>query len=153
MRNFATHQLPRRIEKCRSGCPIIKGIPPVELLNEGRVRRVRGVAWTSKVSPQYAPMMIDSCRSVLNPYLADVWVFTDAAKKLPKEARGGYGLSLVAETESGALISADAMSEAEASSLHTVTEPSALGKEIDVTSSPPSERSSSNILQASSHAS
>lgn len=63
------------------------------------------------MSPQYAPMMIDSCRAVLNPYLADVWVFTDAAKKLSKEARGGYGLSLVAETETGALISADGMSE------------------------------------------
>ncbi|KAF4653688.1 rRNA-processing endoribonuclease [Perkinsus chesapeaki] len=111
-------------------CPIIKGIPPVELLNEGRIRRVRGVAWTSRVSPQYAPMMIDSCRAVLNPYLADVWVFTDAAKKLPKEARGGYGLSLVAETESGALISADAMSEAAASPSHRVTDPGDLGKEV-----------------------
>ncbi|KAF4695764.1 rRNA-processing endoribonuclease [Perkinsus olseni] len=112
-------------------CPIVKSIPPVELLKEGRIRRVRGVAWTSKVSPQYAPMMIDSCRAVLNPYLADVWVFTDAAKKLPKEARGGYGISLVAETESGALISADGMSEAEAiTSSHAVTEPGQLGEEV-----------------------
>ncbi|CAK9048647.1 unnamed protein product, partial [Durusdinium trenchii] len=35
-------------------CPIVKAIQPIELLNEGKVKRVRGVAYTTKVSPQAA---------------------------------------------------------------------------------------------------
>eukprot|EP00435_Cladocopium_sp_Y103_P014697 s1958_g3.t1 len=89
-------------------CPITKGIQPIELLNEGKVKRVRGVAYTTKVSPQFAARMVDSARAVLNDFLPDVWVYTDHCKGEACGNSPGYGISLVAETIARSLKSADA---------------------------------------------
>jgi len=88
-------------------CPIINSIQPVELLNEGKVKRVRGVAYTTKVSPQFAARMVDSARGVLNDFLPDVWIFSDPSKGDAGGLSPGYGLSLVAETLTRCLKSAD----------------------------------------------
>lgn len=87
---------------------ITKGIQPIELLNEGKVKRVRGVAYTTKVSPQFAARMVDSARAVLNDFLPDVWVYTDHCKGEACGNSPGYGISLVAETIARSLKSADA---------------------------------------------
>jgi RNA 3'-terminal phosphate cyclase len=52
--------------------------------------------------------MVDGARGVLNALLADVFVFTDAASGAASGNSPGYGAVLVAETTSGALISAEA---------------------------------------------
>ncbi|CAK8985265.1 unnamed protein product [Durusdinium trenchii] len=89
-------------------CPIVKAIQPIELLNEGKVKRVRGVAYTTKVSPQFAARMVDAARGVLNDFLPDVWVYTDHCKGEACGNSPGYGISLVAETIARSLKSADA---------------------------------------------
>lgn len=89
-------------------CPIVKSIQPVELLNEGKVKRVRGVAYTTKVSPQFAARMVDSARGVLNDFLPDVWIYTDHSKGPQCGESPGYGISLVAETITRCLKAADA---------------------------------------------
>jgi hypothetical protein len=38
--------------------------------------------------------MINACREVLNPYVPDVWVYSDLAKQVECP---GYGLALMAE--------------------------------------------------------
>jgi len=99
-------------------CPILKVIQPVELLDEGKVKRVRGVAFTARVSPQFAARMVDSARGVLNDFLPDVWIYTDPAKGATSGDSPGYGLSLVSETITRSLKSADAcakISDVEAS--------------------------------------
>ncbi len=48
------------------------------LLTAGMVKRVRGVAYSMKVSPQNANRMVDGARGPLNDYLADVYIFTDS---------------------------------------------------------------------------
>jgi hypothetical protein len=52
--------------------------------------------------------MVDGARGVLNALLSDVYVFTDAAGGAAGGASPGYGAVLVAETTTGALISAEA---------------------------------------------
>lgn len=52
--------------------------------------------------------MVDAVRGVLNPYLADVYVFTDAVRGKESGNSPGYGMHLVAETTTGCLISAEA---------------------------------------------
>merc|ERR1712232_660595 len=89
-------------------CPTLKKIDPVEFLDEGKVKRVRGVAYTTRVSPQFAARMVDAARGVLNDYLPDVWIYTDHAKGAACGESPGYGISLVAETISRTLKSADA---------------------------------------------
>ncbi len=57
---------------CRSG------LAAVNLVDEGMVRRVRGVAWSARSSPASTGRMVDGARGVLNALLADVYIFTDA---------------------------------------------------------------------------
>ena len=94
--------------------PCVRCLPPLTLLDEGAVRRVRGVAFAARVAPAAAARAVDGCRGVLNKLLADVFVFTDHA---PGAATGGlspgYGLTLVAETTSGCLLGAEACSSRE----------------------------------------
>jgi RNA 3'-terminal phosphate cyclase-like protein len=52
--------------------------------------------------------MVDAARGVLNQLLADVYIFTDAAAGPAAGNSPGYGITLVAETNSGCLISAEA---------------------------------------------
>merc|ERR1712151_476606 len=92
-------------------CPIIRSIQPVEILDEGKVKRVRGVAYTTRVSPQFAARMVDACRGVLNDFLPDVWIYSDASKGPASGESPGYGISLVAETLTRCLKSADACAE------------------------------------------
>lgn len=89
-------------------CPTLKGIQPVEVLDEGRIKRVRGVAYTARVSPQFAARMVDVARGILNDYLPDVWIFADHSKGAQCGDSPGFGLSLVAETVTGLYKTADA---------------------------------------------
>eukprot|EP00425_Heterocapsa_triquetra_P035495 CAMPEP_0195125752 /NCGR_PEP_ID=MMETSP0448-20130528/133555_1 /TAXON_ID=66468 /ORGANISM="Heterocapsa triquestra, Strain CCMP 448" /LENGTH=393 /DNA_ID=CAMNT_0040163405 /DNA_START=36 /DNA_END=1217 /DNA_ORIENTATION=- len=89
-------------------CPILKAIQPVDLLDEGKVKRVRGVAYTARVSPQFAARMVDAARGVLNDFLPDVWIYSDHCKGNLCGESPGFGVSLVAETITKCLKSADA---------------------------------------------
>ena len=49
----------------------------MQWVEEGLVKRVRGVAYSTRVSPQMANRMVDATRAVLNSWLPDVYIFTD----------------------------------------------------------------------------
>lgn len=61
-----------------------------------------------QVPPQNTNRMVDAARGVLNQLLADVYIFTDAMSGAAAGASPGYGITLVAETTTGCLISAEA---------------------------------------------
>jgi RNA 3'-terminal phosphate cyclase-like protein len=65
-------------------CPVVRRMRPVQMMDCGKVRRIRGVAYCSRVSPTVSNRMVDSARSILNSYLPDVYIYTDVA-------RGGAG--------------------------------------------------------------
>ncbi|KAM3556695.1 hypothetical protein MY1884_004924 [Beauveria asiatica] len=86
--------------------------------NPGRVKRIRGVAYSTGVSASNNGRMIYSAREVLNPLVSDIHIAAqyDQAPLVPtgdksssKRRLGiGYGLSLVAESNSvGVIYSAD----------------------------------------------
>ncbi|KAI1382155.1 18S rRNA biogenesis protein [Hypoxylon crocopeplum] len=87
--------------------------------NPGRIKRIRGVAYSTGVSASNNARMIHSAREVLNPLVADIHVAAqydqaplvpDAAEKSGSKKRMGigFGLSLVAESSAvGVLYSAD----------------------------------------------
>eukprot|EP00297_Palpitomonas_bilix_P013189 CAMPEP_0113888708 /NCGR_PEP_ID=MMETSP0780_2-20120614/13033_1 /TAXON_ID=652834 /ORGANISM="Palpitomonas bilix" /LENGTH=366 /DNA_ID=CAMNT_0000877609 /DNA_START=201 /DNA_END=1297 /DNA_ORIENTATION=- /assembly_acc=CAM_ASM_000599 len=85
-------------------CPIVKKLQCVQMTELGRVRRVRGVAYTTKVSPQVANRIVDATKGVLTRFLPDVYIYTDHYKGVDSGLSPGYGLSLVAETTSGVTI-------------------------------------------------
>lgn len=115
--------------------PCVRCLPPMTLLDEGAVRRVRGVAFAARVAPAAAARAVDGARGVLNKLLADVFVFTDHA---PGAATGGlspgYGLTLVAETTSGCLLGAEACSSRE-SEESSRKDPSMTNKATTISSS------------------
>lgn len=43
-------------------CPVVREMKPIHLLDEGYIKRVRGVAYTAKVSPQVGNRMVDGAR-------------------------------------------------------------------------------------------
>ena len=91
----------------------------VHLLNPGRVKKIRGVAYCTGVSASNNARMIDEARGILNDMARDTYIFSDvsSAPHLPsadvknmnkrRKTGIGFGLSLVAESSTGSLYSAD----------------------------------------------
>ncbi|KAA8642258.1 hypothetical protein EYZ11_006670 [Aspergillus tanneri] len=97
----------------------------IHLMNPGRIKRIRGVAYSVGVSGSNNARMIETARGILNPLSPDTYVFSDVSpaplvpapekiKPLGKKKIGlGFGLSLVAESSTGCLFSADVASPPE----------------------------------------
>ncbi len=91
----------------------------VHIMNPGRVKKIRGVAYCTGVSASNNARMIEEARGVLNPMTGDTYIFSDVSSApylTPKDAVNptqkrkvgvGFGLSLVAESSTGSLYSAD----------------------------------------------
>ena len=134
-------------------CPVIKQAKTLNFVEPGRIKRIRGIAcvlWNPclrkavrsrnsmldatyshavRVSPQFSNRMIDACRSVLNRYIPDIYIYSDVYKgeesgkcvpsvlhrRLASDAHllvrsPGYALSLLAESTTSALHSSEAIS-------------------------------------------
>uniref|UniRef100_A0A7S4D566 RNA 3'-terminal phosphate cyclase domain-containing protein n=1 Tax=Heterosigma akashiwo TaxID=2829 RepID=A0A7S4D566_HETAK len=92
-------------------CPRLRELRPCAHADPGRVKRVRGVAYSAKVSPQTANRCVAAARALLNRLLPDVYVYTDHYKGKEAGAAPGFALALVAETTTGALLSAEVCAE------------------------------------------
>ncbi|XP_015262951.1 PREDICTED: RNA 3'-terminal phosphate cyclase-like protein [Gekko japonicus] len=91
-------------------CPVKKAVKPVQFTDPGKIKRIRGVAYSVRVSPQIANRIVDSARSILNKFLPDIYIYTDHMKGTSSGKSPGFGLSLVAETTNGAFLSAELVS-------------------------------------------
>ncbi|XP_069620344.1 RNA 3'-terminal phosphate cyclase-like protein [Ranitomeya imitator] len=88
-------------------CPVRKVLRPVHLTDPGKIKRVRGVAYSVRVSPQIGNRIVESARSILNKFLPDIYIYTDHLKGANSGKSPGFGLSLVAETTEGYFMSAE----------------------------------------------
>jgi RNA 3'-terminal phosphate cyclase-like protein len=90
----------------------------LHMLNRGRIKSVRGVAYAVGVSGANNARMIDSARALLNQLVPDVRIFSenssapfireDTGSSVGKRKTGvGFGLCLVAESSTGTRYSAD----------------------------------------------
>ncbi|XP_059640025.1 probable RNA 3'-terminal phosphate cyclase-like protein [Cornus florida] len=88
--------------------PVVpNSLTAVTWIDEGMVKRIRGVTFSTRVSVQFENTMIHAARGIFNRLLPDVHIFTDH-KAGPQSGKSpGYGFSVVAETTSGCFISAD----------------------------------------------
>ncbi|KAL8717371.1 MAG: hypothetical protein Q9225_005375 [Loekoesia sp. 1 TL-2023] len=94
----------------------------LHLLNGGRIKRIRGIAYCTGVPASNNARMIEAARGILNPMAADTYIFSDvsSAPHLSSKDRAsshvrtktgiGFGLSMVAESSTGCLYSADVVS-------------------------------------------
>lgn len=122
LRNFgiegATLQVKRRGAPPKGGgavnffCPIVRELRPIYIVDVGLIKRVRGTAFCTRISPTVITRVVDSARGVLNHLLPDVYIHTDHHKGINGGLSPGYSLSLIAETTTGALLSAERAAEA-----------------------------------------
>jgi RNA 3'-terminal phosphate cyclase-like protein len=97
--------------------PRVAAVPPVDMTDEGAVRRVRGVAYAARVPPAAAAGVVDGARGVLNALLADVYVFSDHAAGARAAPDPGYGALLAAETTTGCVLGCEAGSDGDLGAL------------------------------------
>ncbi|XP_005938873.1 RNA 3'-terminal phosphate cyclase-like protein isoform X1 [Haplochromis burtoni] len=88
-------------------CPVRKTVRPVQLTDPGKIKRIRGVAYSVRVSPQMGNRIVDSARGILNQFLPDIYIYTDHMKGANSGKSPGFGLTLVAETLNGCFLSAE----------------------------------------------
>ncbi|MCJ1482339.1 hypothetical protein MMC06_002503 [Schaereria dolodes] len=89
----------------------------LHLLNPGKLKKIRGVAYSTGVSASNNARMIEAARGVLNKMIRDTYIFSDVSSapfqpstenpNTKKKTGIGFGLSLVAESSTGCLYSAD----------------------------------------------
>lgn len=118
---------PNGVGKCRFKCPIITNIAPFDWVEVGRVKRVRGIAFTSKIPQSFANRIVNKVRGVLNNFLPDVWIGIDSHKdKNLENISPGYGVTLTAETKNGFAFSSDAVNQKD------IETPEDLGKKLSI---------------------
>ncbi|KAL0484776.1 RNA 3'-terminal phosphate cyclase [Acrasis kona] len=91
----------------RFTCPIVKKLKPVQILDEGMVKRVRGIAYATRVAPAIANRMVEGSRAMLNNFIPDVWVYTDHYQGKTSGKSPGYALYLQAETDTDCRLSVE----------------------------------------------
>lgn len=99
-------------------CPIVKKeLSPIELVNFGKVKRIRGNAISCRIPPSSSQRVAHSAKGVMHRLLPDVWIHTDvhsgSGKRKNGSSSGGCGPSpglsviLTATTTEGVCLSAE----------------------------------------------
>lgn len=96
-------------------CPVVRQLQPLQLVDSGKVKRVRGTAVAARVSPQMANRMIDTSKGMLLQFLPDVYIYSDHNKGKTSGLSPGFSISLSAETTDGAIFTASAVSNSKGS--------------------------------------
>lgn len=112
----------------------IRTIPVISWTTTGVVKSIRGVAYCTNVSVSNNRRAMDAARKVLNEFAANVYVFSDVTRDTAvradkesvqgKPGNKGFGLSLIAQTTTSGIFSADLSSDPAGGSL-----PEAIGIE------------------------
>lgn len=90
-------------------CPVVRELKPINFVDAGLVKRIRGTAYSTRVSPQTSMRIVDTARGILNTTIPDVFVYSDHNCGAESGNSPGFALSLVAETTTGRLIGAEAV--------------------------------------------
>jgi RNA 3'-terminal phosphate cyclase-like protein len=91
--------------------PIVKVLKSTNRTEVGFVKRIRGIAYSTRVSPQISNRMVTSARSLLNHFVPDVFVYTDHYKGDESGKSPGFGICLMAETTNKIIVMAEKMAE------------------------------------------
>lgn len=88
-----------------------------------QVAKIRGIAYSTRVSPASVNRIIEAAREVLKPTGSETFIYSDVARGDESGKSPGFGVTLVAETKNGWAISAEAVGQAG-------TVPEDLGREV-----------------------
>ncbi|GAC93265.1 RNA 3'-terminal phosphate cyclase [Pseudozyma hubeiensis SY62] len=94
-------------------CPLIKHLSTINFTAPGRIKKIRGIATCTRVSPQIANRLIDSARSILGRYIPDLYLFADVYRGEDSGKSPGFAITLLSTSTTGAIYSAEAASATE----------------------------------------
>ncbi|XP_076441484.1 RNA 3'-terminal phosphate cyclase-like protein [Babylonia areolata] len=97
-------------------CPCRQKLRPLQFLQAGKVKKIRGIAWSVRVSPTCCNRMVEAAKGLLTSFLPDVFITTDCCKGRHSGKSPGFGITLVAETTNGAFLTAESCSVPKGSS-------------------------------------
>ena len=95
--------------------PIRRVLKPLQWLDAGKIKRVRGLAFASRVSPQTANRMVDAAKGILLSFLPDVFIHTEHMHGNKSGLSPGFGIILFAETTKGVFYVGEAVSRSDTS--------------------------------------
>lgn len=84
--------------------PFRNQLNALNLTDEGYIKRVRGVAYSSKISPQFSNRVVAASREVLNHLLPDVFIHTDVYTGATSGLSPGYGTALHTLSTTGVVL-------------------------------------------------
>lgn len=65
------------------------------------INKIRGIAYSTRVSPAAVNRIVEAAREVLKPTRCETFVYTDVARGEESGKSPGFGVTLVAETKAG----------------------------------------------------
>lgn len=74
------------------------------LLDPGMIKRIRGLAYSTKCSSSFAQRMVNSSRGVMNGYIGDIHIYTDSFTTRNGGNSPGYAIGLAAESTTGCVL-------------------------------------------------
>lgn len=88
-------------------CPVRKSTRPMQLLDGGMVKRIRGTSYALRVSPAMSNRIVESAKGILLNFIPDVYITTDQLRGKNSGKSPGFGVHLYAETTNGTIYSAE----------------------------------------------
>lgn len=84
---------------------------PINLIDPGKIKRIRGVAYAMRVSPSVCNRLVETAKGILLKFLPDVYIVSDHQKGPNAGNSPAFGITLVAETINGTFLCAEACSQ------------------------------------------
>lgn len=81
----------------------IRKLSKLNLIDPGKVKKVRGLAFTSKMNVQLGNRAAYAAKGLLHSFLPDIWIHTDHYK----QGEAALGITLVAETTTDCYITSE----------------------------------------------
>ncbi|XP_015779318.1 PREDICTED: RNA 3'-terminal phosphate cyclase-like protein [Acropora digitifera] len=108
-------------------CPVRRNLRPIQFTDPGKIKRIRGLAYAMRVSPAMCNRVVNAARGVLNQFVSDIFIYTDHCKGAQSGRSPGFGISLVAESTTGSILSIQTASSPQGEGVSVI--PEDLGKE------------------------
>lgn len=93
-------------------CPVKKDFKAIQVMEYGKVKRVRGIVYSCKVPSSVMNRTVEAAKGVLLNFIPDIYIYTDQNKGKSSGKSPGYGIQLSAETNSDVFYTAEGVSEA-----------------------------------------
>lgn len=108
-------------------CPVKKDFKAIQVINYGKVKRVRGIVYSCKVPSSVMNRTVEAAKGVLLNFIPDIYIYTDQNKGKSSGNSPGYGIQLSAETNNDVFYSAEGVSKTVSSTNKDPTVPEDLG--------------------------